>query len=73
MSEIRGVSVRKSPLREVAGLPMILGTGSERASSTVSTGDRVAYDTSENMRHLPFFTELAAIEDELSRYDIGRT
>jgi tetratricopeptide (TPR) repeat protein len=24
----------------------------------------VAFDTSENMRHLPFFTELAAIEDE---------
>jgi len=33
-------------------------------SSTESTGDRVTFDTSESLRHLPFFAELAALESE---------
>lgn len=41
-----------------------LGDGNCAAFPTVTPGDPVALDTTENMRHLPFFTELATLEDE---------
>jgi tetratricopeptide (TPR) repeat protein len=50
-------------LSEASDQPMILGTGIVHPLLTETTGDRMGFDASENMRHLPFFTELATRRD----------
>jgi hypothetical protein len=63
MSETRGVSVRIAPLSGWLDLPIISETGNDYPTPTASPGGRVASQTPENMRHLPFYTELASLED----------
>src|SRR5437763_16934318 len=63
MSQTRGVSVRKTLLSGRAVLPMLRGAGDEYPLTTAGRGGRVAFETTENVRHVAFFTELAALEN----------
>jgi len=53
----------KNPLERLSRPADDLKDGDETPFTTALRGGRVAFETTENMRHVPFFTELATLEE----------